>query len=419
MSFFKTSFLSLIATLVKMLSVLVVNKAVAIFIGPTGLAVIGQFQSFCLIAQTLAQAAINNGVTKYTAEYGSDGKDIPQLFSTALKISVATSLVVSAFVIIFSERLSLIVLKSSSYQYVIILLGISLVFFVLNNLIISILNGLKEISLWVKINIYQSIMILCVTTILVRFYGLHGALISIFAVQSLVFFSLFFFLRNHKIINYSSFSAKFNITQAKNLSSYTLMGLTSAVAVPMTHSFIREYLGANIGWDYTGYWQGMWSLSSMYLGVISTVIGVYYIPRLAELKTVKSIVKEILFGYKVLVPLMVIGFSIAYAIRNYLILVFYSESFMPMRDLFMWQLIGDFFKVCSWLLAYVMISKSLTKSFILSEIIFSLLLCILVVFFVKEFGMVGACIAYAVNYFLYLVSVCIMLVINRRNLISN
>lgn len=402
-----------------MLSVLVVNKAVAIYIGPSGLAVIGQFQSFCLIAQTVSQAAINNGVTKYTAEYGSHGKEIRHLFSTALRISVFTSLIVSVLVISLSEKISLIVLKSSSYQYIVILFGFSLIFFVLNSLIISILNGLKEIGLWVKINIYQSIIILIVTTILVRSYGLVGALISIFAVQSLVFFSLFFFLRNHNIINIAAFTEKFNITQARNLSSYTLMGITSAVAVPMTHSFIREYLGSNLGWEYTGYWQGMWSLSSMYLGVISTVIGVYYIPRLAELKTIKAIVHEIVLGYKVLVPLMIVGFSIAYSVRSYLILFLYSESFMPMKDLFFWQLIGDFFKVCSWLLAYVMISKSLTKSFITSEIIFSLLLCLLVVFFVNLFGIEGACIAYAVTYLLYLFFVCIILIVNKANLACN
>ena len=45
MSLVKTSFLSLIATSVKVLSLLVINKVVAVTIGPSGIALIGQFQN--------------------------------------------------------------------------------------------------------------------------------------------------------------------------------------------------------------------------------------------------------------------------------------------------------------------------------------------------------------------------------------
>lgn len=45
MTLIKTSILSLIATFFKMLSGLVINKAVSVYIGPSGLALIGQFQT--------------------------------------------------------------------------------------------------------------------------------------------------------------------------------------------------------------------------------------------------------------------------------------------------------------------------------------------------------------------------------------
>ena len=51
----------------------------------------------------------------------------------------------------------------------------------------------------------------------------------------------------------------------------------------------------------------------------------------------------------------------------------FSKEFYPMIDFFLWQLIGDFFKIMSWILAFIMVAKSMTKLYIITEIIFSLL----------------------------------------------
>ncbi|EJA4662991.1 O-antigen flippase, partial [Escherichia coli] len=59
MNLIRTSLLSVISTFFRLLSALVINKAIATFIGPTGLALIGQFQNFTQIALVLAQGGIN------------------------------------------------------------------------------------------------------------------------------------------------------------------------------------------------------------------------------------------------------------------------------------------------------------------------------------------------------------------------
>ena len=134
MTLVKTSILSFIATAIKMLAALVINKAVAIYIGPTGLALIGQFQNFTQLVITAAQGAINSGVTKYTAEYGKDDKRIPILFSTASKISFFTSLIVGTGIVVFSQYASVHFLKSEDYSYIFVIFGFTIALFVINNL---------------------------------------------------------------------------------------------------------------------------------------------------------------------------------------------------------------------------------------------------------------------------------------------
>ncbi|MDD9338972.1 MAG: polysaccharide biosynthesis C-terminal domain-containing protein [Providencia heimbachae] len=187
MTLIKTSLLSLIATFFKMLSGLVINKAISVYIGPAGLAVIGQFQNLSQLVLIAAQGAINSGVVKYTAEYGKDNPKLPNLFSTALRISLLASLVVGLTLIAFSSFFSTTILNNIDYSFIFIIFGFAVILFVLNGLLLSIINGLKEIRSYIKINIIQSLYSLVFTSLLIYFLGLKGALIALATNQSIVF----------------------------------------------------------------------------------------------------------------------------------------------------------------------------------------------------------------------------------------
>ena len=85
MTLIKTSILTAISTIIKILSGLVINKVMAIYVGPGGLALVGQFRNFSSMLTTFSNGAITQGIIKYTAEY----QDIDQkskIFSTSLII---------------------------------------------------------------------------------------------------------------------------------------------------------------------------------------------------------------------------------------------------------------------------------------------------------------------------------------------
>ncbi|EFI4033482.1 O-antigen flippase, partial [Escherichia coli] len=94
---------------------------------------------------------------------------------------------------------------------------------------------------------------------------------------------------------------------------------------------------------------------------------------------------------------------IIYLLRDFIIYLLFSDSFTPMKPLFTWQIIGDVFKIASWLLAYVMLAKAMTRIFIISEIFFSVTFVLLSYFFIKSEGTIGVTYAYCLNYFLYMI----------------
>ena len=407
MTLVKTSFLSFIATAMKLLSALAINKAVAVYVGPSGLALIGQFQNFTQLVMTAAQGAINSGVSKYAAEYGKDNERIPVLFSTASKISLAASLIVGSGIVIFSNYASLQFLKSEEYGYIFIIFGFTIVLFVINNLLLSILNGLKEIKTWIMINIIQSLYSLVFTTLLIVFLGLDGALIALVTNQSVIFLIVIWMLRKHPVIKLENFKGAFDKSEAKKLGGFALMAITSAATIPVSHLIVRNYLGETLSWEHAGYWQAMWYISAMYLMVVTTTLSIYYLPRLSEITDKAELRKELWQGYKIIMPIVIAMSVMIFLLKDFIIWLLFTEDFAPMRELFLWQLVGDVVKLAAWLIAYLMIAKAMTQTFITTEIVFSLSFVLLSTWFVDQYGLIGMSYSFTLNYTLYFFTILI------------
>ncbi|WP_210447994.1 O-antigen translocase [Vibrio crassostreae] len=408
MNLIKTSFLSFVATGVKLLSALVINKFVSIFIGPSGLATIGQLQNFLGIIQVLSQGGINSGVVKYTAE-NNDPSVRKLLWSNALKITLICSLIISLFLFVFSGYMSEYVFNTYEFSYVFLILAFTIVLFSINQLLLSILNGLKEIKTFISINIIQSCYSLVFSTLFIVFLGLDGALIAMVTNQSVILFVILWKLRNHKLIIIDNFRDEFNANKSKKLFNYSLMALVTAFTAPVSLMVVRNYIAESISWNAAGYWQAINYISSMYLMVITTALSTYFLPRLSEIENKMELRRELKKGYFILIPLVVFLSCVIFFLKDFIIWFLFNDDFKPMRELFKWQLIGDVFKISSWLVAYLMLAKAMSKMFIITEVVFSFSFVILSIVCIDYFGIVGATYAYALNYIVYMFVIMLLM----------
>jgi PST family polysaccharide transporter len=74
-----------------------------------------------------------------------------------------------------------------------------------------------------------------------------------------------------------------------------------------------------------------------------------------------------------------------------------------MKDLFLVQLIGDVLKIASWIVGNMMLAKAMTKVYVFSEIVFSLLLVGLALALVPKYGVLGFCLAHMIHYLIHLI----------------
>lgn len=401
MTLIKTSVLTAISTVITVISAFVINKVVAIYAGPSGLAIIGQLKDFVTMITNISNGAITNGIVKYTAECQTI-EEKQKIFSTSIIISLISSFIIAIGLIGFKSYLSELILKDIQYSNVFTLFGFTVFLFALNTILISILNGQKEIKKYVIVNIVNSTVALILTSLLVINFNLQGALYALVINQSIVFFITLIFILKSPWFKLEYFKKGIDKESLVKLSKYSLMTITSALCAPISYLIVRNYIGENLGWDSAGYWQGIWYISTMYLLVVTTSLSVYYLPKLSEIQDKNELKKEIFNGYKIIIPIVVIMALSIYLLKEYVILIAFDEKFMPMIELFKWQLIGDIIKIASWLLSYLMLAKAMTKIFIFTEIFFNTLFVFLSVCFVSYFGLVGVTYAYLINYILYL-----------------
>ena len=104
MTLIKTSVLTAISTIITVISAFIINKVVAIYAGPTGLALIGQLKDFVTMLTNISNGAITQGIVKYTAEYQTI-EEKQKIFSTSIIISLISSFIVA--VVLFGFYLNL------------------------------------------------------------------------------------------------------------------------------------------------------------------------------------------------------------------------------------------------------------------------------------------------------------------------
>ncbi|WP_180057904.1 O-antigen translocase [Acinetobacter sp. YH12141] len=401
MNLFRTSVLNGVAVLIKTITMFVLNKILAVYLGPTGYAAIGQFQNFIQMVTTFAGSAINTAVVKYTAEYHEDETKQRAVWKTAGSIVFLFSFVFAILILIFQKQLALYIFQSLKYQTIFIWFAVFLIFFNFNTLFLAILNGKKEILKLVLANIAGSLFALVITGVLAIKLQLYGALIALSIYQSIAFIVTLILCHRADWFEFSSLLGKIDLGITKKFASFILMALVSAICVPLSQMLIRSYLTQEFSLAYAGYWEAMIRLSTVYLLLVTTTLGVYYLPRLSELNAIDEIKKEIYLGYKFIFPLAVLGGICVFILRDWIINLLFSPSFAPMQNLFLWQMMGDALKIGSWILAYLMLSKAMTKLYICTEIIFTVSLIALTYICTQVFGFEGVSIAHLINYGLY------------------
>ncbi|WP_184163791.1 O-antigen translocase [Flavobacterium nitrogenifigens] len=400
---FKITSLNSFSVVLKIGIGLITSKILAVFVGPSGMALVGNLRNFLTSLENISTLGFQNGIVKYAAENEKNKNELQKIVSTVLISLIFLALLLSG-VLFFTASFwnEKIFGNNSEYLIVFKVLALVLPTYGLSIFLIAVINGLGKFQKVIWINIFGNIIGLLTSIVLILQFKTTGALLAIVIAPALLFvITLYLVQKEIQFLQFIKVSL-FDFKVVKNLSSYSLMALVSSVFGPFVFLAIRNHIIQNLGVEQAGYWETITRISSYYLLFVSTILSVYFLPRLSKAQDdleAKSVVWQF---YKFILPIFILGLTILYFGRFFVVKLLFTQEFLPVTDLFFWQLLGDVFKVCSLILGLQFFAKKRTAAFIITELFSFSVLYFASLYITKIFQIEGIVIAYAFQNFIYL-----------------
>ena len=261
---FKVSSLNSISILIKIVIGFITSKVIAIFLGPSGMALVGNFRNFISSTEAFATLGFENGLVKYVAEHKNDNEKLTKTLSTVFISVLIICVSIGVILFFFSNYFNSIVFNGFDFSLVFKIFAFALPFYIANMFLIATINGLGAFKKVVVINVIGNIIGLGIALLLISNYRTQGALISIILSPALLFFISFFFINKELTILKHIHFRFYSFSKLRKLSSYSLMALVSSVLGPMVLFAIRKNIIQKMGLQEAGFWEAMNRMSSYY-----------------------------------------------------------------------------------------------------------------------------------------------------------
>ena len=400
---FKISSLNSLSVILKIGIGLVTSKLLAVFVGPSGMALVGNLRNFLTSLESISTLGFQNGIIKYTAENGKNENQLKKIIATVFICLLCIAVILSCILYFFATFWNKEIF-GNNFDYTIVFkaLALGLPWYAISVLMLAVINGLGQFKKVIWINIIGNAIGLLVSIAMILEYKTLGALLSLVISPGLMFLVTFYIL-NKKINFFETIRLhQFDFQIIKNLSSYSLMALVSSVLGPLVFLAIRKNVIEIVGLEEAGFWETITRISTYYMLFVTTILSVYFLPKLAVAKNNLETKKVFWRFYKTILPFFIIGITVIYFLRFFIVNLLFTNAFLPVTTLFFWQLTGDVLKVASLILGYQFFAKKLTLAFIISELFSLAVLYFSSLYFINEFGIQGIVMAQAFDNFIYL-----------------
>lgn len=384
----------------RIVSGFVLLKVVSYYLGPEGLGFLGHFMTFMTVLALLSGGGISTSVVKYASEFKNDSIKINGFIGAVFSYALFFCALSFIVLIFFAKDISLFIFKTEDYYLFVYALAIVQVVIAFYNIVNGIVCGLGLLKIYAVIQVVGMLIFLPAVWFLVFNYKLIGAVISVmFLYTSLVIPIIYFLIRERH-----GFNIYFDSVYIRRLFSFSFMLLVSAITFPVFEVIVREQIIQNHGYADAGIWQGSMRLSSAYMGFFGAFLAFYFMPiisSIADRKTVEALVLRFVFF---VFFVFVLGALILYFFKGFFIPLILSDKFDALNDLIIYQLLGDLFRVLSYVIGFVAVAKAATKTYVIAEVLQSVLLIVFIYYSSSTlFNLEGVMHGYALAYAMYFI----------------
>jgi O-antigen/teichoic acid export membrane protein len=370
------------------------SKIISVFLGPSGMALMGSFRNFTAMIKSIATLGMNTSVVKLIVENKEDKEEVSIIYSTFFGVFLGLAIVLGVSVALCSIWISNWIFFTNSYTTPIQFFGLMLPLIVINVFWTSVYNSFEKFKHIISIQIISNLIIFASTAYLIWQNNIQGGLLSVAVGEVIMFFVTYLFIRK----TFKNFNFDYHQIELKkylsDMQRFSIMALLSAVLVPLTLILIRDKIVSVYSIQEAGIWDGVNRLSSFYMLIFNTGLSMYYMPKLASLKTDSEFKMELKSYFKTLVPLFIGMILVILMLKSYIIQLAFTEEFNKINSILIWQLLGDFFRIMTLAFGFQILVKSMLKKYFIIEFVFNFSFLILAYLWIPSHSSEGVVQAY-------------------------
>ena len=370
------------------------SKIIAVFLGTSGMALMGSFRNFALMLKSVATLGISNSIVKLFVENKEDKRELSVIYSTFFWIFLFISTALALFVLLFASPISTFLFYTNTYTTPIRFFGLLLPLMVINSFWLAIYNGLEKFKRILLIQIISNVLVFGLTALLIWKKNIFGGLLSVAFGEVLMVLVTFIFVSRQA--DYFKFDLQKLISKKyfNTIKKFSVMALLTAIIAPLTLLFIRNMIVEKYAIQEAGIWDAVNRLSSFYMIFFSSGLSLYYMPKLASIHTESEFKAELKSYFKVFVPLFLVMLIVIYIAKGIILKLAFTPDFSKVESVLIWQLLGDFFRIMTLAFGFQILVKTMMKRYFLVEIVFNSMYFLLSFYLIKENATEGVLQAY-------------------------
>lgn len=371
---------------------LVRNKFISIILGPSGIGLISLFQSGITLIQNSTNFGLSqSGVRTISIAYEEENTaSLQESISMIRSWSMLTAILGLCTCFILSGALSMFVFSSMEHTLDFILLSPIVALTAITGGEMAILKAVRQLKTVAKLSTLTALTALVTSIPLFYFLGTDGIIPALLIASILMFFITISYSYKQYPVRIS-FKKSF-LLKGKDTLFLGLAFVGAGILGSGAEFIIRTFLNRNGGEAVVGLYNAGYMLAFSYAGIAFAAFDNEYFPRLSrlceegdKLNIKNTIVKQIKISLLFIVPMVMILIPLL----PYIIPLLFSSRFndvIPMAQITMLAMIV---RAITLPVEYLPLAKGDSKSYLLMESIYDIIIATLVCYCYSLYGITG------------------------------
>jgi len=376
------------------------SKFIALLIGPLGIGIVGLLNSTLTFITALTNFGLERSSVKNIAAANSSGNTtrIGLVVAVLRRLVWITGILGALITFFFSTFLSELTFGNNDYNWAFMLLSVTLL---LNQISAGqgvVLRGMHQLKYLAKSSLLGATSGLIISVPIYYIWGLNGIVPAIIISSVLSLFLTFYYSRK-VYIDSVKVSRRDLFSEGKDMMSMGIMLSLSSLLVLGESYLIRIYIRLIGSIEDVGFYAAGFAIVNTYFGVIFTALTTDYYPKLAGIVNDNKKAILLMNQQSEMTVLIISPLLVAFLVFiNVIVVILYSQEFLPISEMILWAGLGIFFKAASWALGVIFISNGDVKTLFWSEFSATSVMFVLNLLGYKYLGLEGLGVSFFIAY---------------------